>query len=232
MDSRYIRTLAPAVILVSLLIAKPAWAQSPTEDANRWEFTVAPYILAPHMDGQTTIRGFPVDVDVGPGDILERLDFGAMLYLEMANRDWSISLDGLYMNLGETVLTPITGREVERPDFAAQGYARGVPMGGDLTSAPSGAAPTFVVRALRDPDGANLDRVQIIKGWLGADGKTQERIYDVAVSDGRTIGSDGRCKTPVGNTVDVADASYANSIGDALLRGYWRDPVVHAIGHE
>jgi len=114
--------------------------------------------------------------------------------------------------------------EVERPDFAAQGYARGVPMGGNLTSPPAGAAPKFMVRALRDPDGANLDRVQIIKGWLGADGETQERIYDVAVSDGRTIGSDGRSRTPVGSTVDVADASYTNSIGDALLMGYWKDP--------
>jgi hypothetical protein len=114
--------------------------------------------------------------------------------------------------------------EVERPDFAAQGYTRGVPMGGDLTSATSGAAPTFMVRALRDPDGANLDRVQIIKGWLGADGETQERIYDIAVSDGRTIGADGRCRTPVGSTVDVDNATYANSIGDALLMGYWTDP--------
>ena len=114
--------------------------------------------------------------------------------------------------------------EVERPDFAAQGYARGVPMGGDLTSAPSGAAPTFMVRALRDPDGANLDRVQIIKGWLDASGETHERIYDVAVSDGRTIGSDGRCRTPVGSTVDVDNATYTNSIGDALLMAHWTDP--------
>jgi hypothetical protein len=114
--------------------------------------------------------------------------------------------------------------EVERPDFAAQGYARGVPMGGDLTSAPAGAAPTFMVRALRDPDGANLDRVQIIKGWLGADGETQERIYDVAVSGGRSIGPDGRARTSVGNTVDVGNASYTNSIGDALLMAHWVDP--------
>jgi hypothetical protein len=114
--------------------------------------------------------------------------------------------------------------EVQRPDFAAQGYARGVPMGGDLTSAPSGAAPTFMVRALRDPDGANLDRVQVIKGWLDSDGQTQERIYDVAVSDGREIGADGRCKTPVGSTVDVANATYTNSIGDALLMAHWKDP--------
>jgi hypothetical protein len=114
--------------------------------------------------------------------------------------------------------------EVERPDFAAQGYARGVPMGGDLASAPAGAAPTFMIRALRDPDGANLDRVQIIKGWLGADGETEERIYDVAVSDGRKIGGDGRCKTPVGSTVNVDDATYTNSIGDAMLMAHWKDP--------
>jgi hypothetical protein len=114
--------------------------------------------------------------------------------------------------------------EVERPDFAAQGYARGVPMGGDLASEPSGAAPSFMVRAVRDPDGANLDRVQIIKGWLDKKGETHERIYDVAVSDGRTIGADGRCKTPVGSTVDIADASYTNSIGDALLMAHWKDP--------
>jgi hypothetical protein len=114
--------------------------------------------------------------------------------------------------------------EVLRPDFAAQGYARGVPMGGDLTSAPADAAPTFMIRALRDPDGANLDRVQIIKGWLDSGGKTRERIYDVAVSDGREIGADGRCETPVGSTVNVEDASYTNSIGDALLMVHWKDP--------
>jgi hypothetical protein len=114
--------------------------------------------------------------------------------------------------------------EVQRPDFAKQGYARGVPMGGDLRNAPSGKAPTFMVRALRDPDNANLDRIQIIKGWLDKGGKTHERIYDVAVSDGRKIGADGRCKTPVGSTVNVKEASYANSIGDALLTAYWKDP--------
>jgi hypothetical protein len=97
-------------------------------------------------------------------------------------------------------------------------------MGGDLRAAPSGKAPTFMVRALRDADNANLDRVQIIKGWLNDDGVTEERIYDVAVSDGRTIGPDGRCRTPVGNTVDIANASYTNTIGDPLLTAYWVDP--------
>ncbi len=82
--------------------------------------------------------------------------------------------------------------DVGRPDFAAQGYQRGVPMGGDLTIGPEGAAPTFMVRALRDPDGANLDRIQIIKGWLDNNGELHERIYDVAVSDDREIGDDGR----------------------------------------
>ena len=114
--------------------------------------------------------------------------------------------------------------EVHRPDFASQGYARGVPMGGDLKQEKGAKAPRFMVRALRDPDGANLDRIQIVKGWLGADGKAQERIYDVAVSDGRKIGADGRCKTPVGDTVDLDNATFTNSIGDAVLAAYWQDP--------
>ena len=98
--------------------------------------------------------------------------------------------------------------DLHRPDFAEHGYARGVPMGGDLSKAPAGKSPAFMVRALRDPYGPNLDRIQIIKGWLGKDGQTAERIYDVAVSGGRKIGPDGRCTTPVGSTVDVANASY------------------------
>jgi hypothetical protein len=113
--------------------------------------------------------------------------------------------------------------DLGRPDFVANGYERGVPMGGELTQA-GGKAPGFLIRALRDPDGANLDRVQVIKGWLDATGETHERIYDVAVSDGREIGADGRCKTPVGDTVDVAKATYTNAIGSSLLETYWTDP--------
>jgi len=86
-----------------------------------------------------------------------------------------------------------------------------------------GQAPRFLIRALRDPDGANLDRIQVVKGWLDADGKTQERIFDVAVSDGREIDAEGRCKTPVGSTVDIENASYTNSIGEPLLGAYWED---------
>jgi len=117
-----------------------------------------------------------------------------------------------------------SGDDMQRSDFAEHGYAHGVPMGGDLGGAPRGKAPAFLIRALRDPDGANLDRVQIVKGWLDADGKVHERIWDVAVSDGRTIGADGRSREPVGNTVDVEDATYTNAIGAPLLAGYWKDP--------
>ncbi len=109
------------------------------------------------------------------------------------------------------------------PAFA--GYQKGVPMGGDLTAAPEGkSAPTFMVYALRDPIGANLDRIQIIKGWLDKDGKTHERVYDVAVSDGRTIDENGRCKTSVGNTVDIDAANWTNTIGASELATVWTDP--------
>jgi hypothetical protein len=112
--------------------------------------------------------------------------------------------------------------EVARPDFAAQGYSRGVPMGGDLTAAPEdSAAPTFMVRALRDPDGANLDRIQIVKGWLGADDSLQEKVYDIAWSGDRQPGPDGKLP-PVGNTVQ--GAAFTNDIGQAVLGAWWQDP--------
>ena len=114
--------------------------------------------------------------------------------------------------------------EATTPDFTSQGYRRGVPMGGSLTDAPAGGAPSFLVRALRDPDGANLDRIQVIKGWLDGTGELHERIYDIAVSDGRTIGGDGRTEEAVGNSVDVSTATYTNSIGAAMLVAHWSDP--------
>jgi len=117
--------------------------------------------------------------------------------------------------------------DVVRPDFIAQGYRRGVPMGGDLIGPPDGKAPSFMIRALRDPDGANLDRMQIIKGWLDQDGALQERIYDVAVTDGREIGDDGRATAEVGNTVDVANANWTNTIGASELIAVWKDPHFH-----
>lgn len=104
------------------------------------------------------------------------------------------------------------------------GYTKGVPMGGDLRDAPQGKAPSFLVAALKDPIGANLDRIQIIKGWLDKAGKPQERVYDVAVSGGRAIGADGRARTPVGTTVDVATATWTNTIGAGELITVWKDP--------
>jgi hypothetical protein len=113
--------------------------------------------------------------------------------------------------------------EVHRPNFADQGYQRGVPMGGDLTPAPEGAAPKFMIRALRDPDGANLDRIQIVKGWLGPNGEAEERIYEVAWAGDRALDQDGKLP-PVGSTVDVEQATYTNDIGQAVMAGFWEDP--------
>jgi hypothetical protein len=115
--------------------------------------------------------------------------------------------------------------DVFKPDAVTIGYDKGVPMGGDLTARPAGKkAPTFMVGAAKDPWAANLDRIQIIKGWVDKKGKRQERIYDVAVSDNREIGSNGRTDAAVGDTVDVKNASYLNTIGDASLRVVWTDP--------
>ena len=113
--------------------------------------------------------------------------------------------------------------DLARSDFAAHGYKNGVPMGGDLTAGPEGAAPTFLIRALRDPDGANLDRVQIVKGWTTADGEPEERVYDIAWSGDRKAGADGKLPL-VGNTVDLETATYSNAIGAPVLQGFWKDP--------
>ncbi len=110
--------------------------------------------------------------------------------------------------------------------LAEVGYRKGVPMGGDLTSPPATAkAPTFLVAAMKDPIGANLDRIQVIKGWLDKDGKTHEKIYDVAWgnADRRKRGANGKIP-PVGDTVDVSRATWTNTIGDPELTGIWKDP--------
>ena len=113
--------------------------------------------------------------------------------------------------------------DATRPDLARIGYAKGVPMGGDLTEAPREKAPSFLIRAVKDPDGANLDRVQVIKGWRGADGSLHEKVHNVALSDGREENAAGEVR-PVGNTVDLENASYTNSIGDPELAVVWTDP--------
>jgi hypothetical protein len=103
------------------------------------------------------------------------------------------------------------------------GYSKGVPMGGDLRAAPDGKAPTFLVAALKDPIGANLDRYQIIKGWLDKDGGLHEKVYDVAWSGDRQPGSDGKLPS-VGSTVDLENATWTNTIGAPELIKVWKDP--------
>jgi hypothetical protein len=106
---------------------------------------------------------------------------------------------------------------------ALAGYTKGVPMGGDLTDASAGKSPTFLVAALKDPIGANLDRYQIVKGWLTKGGKLEEKVYDVAWSGDRKPGPDGKL-APVGNSVDVANATWTNTIGASELGAVWTDP--------
>ena len=96
-------------------------------------------------------------------------------------------------------------------------------MGGDLTNAPTGKAPKFLIHVVKDPIGANLDRVQVIKGWHDKNGDLHEKIYNVALSDGRKGGKDGKAPL-VGSTVDIKNASYSNSIGDPELAVVWEDP--------
>ncbi len=106
---------------------------------------------------------------------------------------------------------------------ANQGYAKGVPMGGDLPAPPKGKAPTFLVAALKDPYGANLDRYQIVKGWVDSKGTAHEKVFDVAWSGDRKPGPDGKVPD-VGNTVDVANAVWFNTIGAPELIAVWKDP--------
>lgn len=109
------------------------------------------------------------------------------------------------------------------PELAAVGYRGGVPMGGDLTGAPEGMAPRFLIRVVKDPDGANLDRVQVIKGWRSESGDLEERVYHVALSDGRAVDRKGNAE-PVGSTVNLEEATYLNTIGDPELSVVWEDP--------
>lgn len=113
-----------------------------------------------------------------------------------------------------------------REDWLAKAYRHGVPMGGELTGA--SAAPQLLIRADKDPMGANLDRLQVVKGWVDEQGMAQEKVFDVAWSDreSRQVGKDGRL-TPVGSTVDVASPSYTNSIGAEQLATLWVDPEYH-----
>lgn len=120
--------------------------------------------------------------------------------------------------------------DLSRSDFTAHGYANGIPMGADLPADEEGRAPRFLIWALRDPDGANLGRIQVVKGWLDENGATHEKTYDVALSDDRVPGPNGEIP-PVGDTVDATTATYDNSIGDAVVDAYWVDPDFDPMEH-
>jgi len=145
------------------------------------------------------------------------------LYDAMARRE-------TYASTGPRILVRFFGgwdfgeEDTQTRTPAHAGYRKGVPMGGELSDAPTGKSPTFLVAALKDPIGANLDRMQVVKGWLDDKGERQEKIYDVAVSDGREIDADGRCRTPVGNTVDLESATWGNTIGATEFITAWEDP--------
>jgi hypothetical protein len=113
--------------------------------------------------------------------------------------------------------------DAQARDIAAAGYAGGVPMGSDITNAPANARPTLLIHAVKDPVGANLDRVQVVKGWLDNAGKTHEKIYDVAWSGNRVKGGDGKLPA-VGNSVNLTNATYTNTIGTPQLAVVWTDP--------
>jgi hypothetical protein len=115
----------------------------------------------------------------------------------------------------------LAGKPADPRALVEEGYRKGVPMGGTIDKA--ARAPTFTVWASKDPDGANLDRIQIIKGWVDAQGEPQDKVIDVAWSGDRKPGKDGRLP-PVGSTVDVKAATYTNAIGSAELMGAWTDP--------
>ena len=158
----------------------------------------------------------------GPTAVWARSNTRAAIFDAMQRRE-------VYATTGPRIRVRVFGgydftlRDLKQHDIAAAGYARGVPMGGNLPPAPAEKAPRFIVSALRDPDGANLDRVQIIKGWLDKSGKTHEKVYDVVWSGDRR--RDARDKLPpVGDTVDLSVPTWSNTIGAAHLSAVWADP--------
>jgi hypothetical protein len=116
-----------------------------------------------------------------------------------------------------------TPEDAASPDLAAIGYAGGVPMGGELSGPVAADGPRLLVSAMKDPVGANLDRIQVIKGWVDAEGASHEKIFNVAWAGDRVLAADGALPA-VGNTVDPASASYSNDIGASQLAVVWEDP--------
>ena len=114
-------------------------------------------------------------------------------------------------------------KQARKANMVSIGYMSGHPMGSDLKKAPEGKAPSFLMYAVKDSEGANLDRIQLVKGWVDENGKTQEKVYDVAWSGGRERGPDGKLPA-VKNTVDLATATSLDVDGAPSLYGFWSDP--------
>jgi len=198
------------------------WSKTPTMEpsADRWE-----HVVIGSVAGEESLTTYAYEtLASGLAGVWARENTREALFEAMQKKE-------TYATTGTRITVRFFGGweysedAAFRPDAVKIGYKKGVPMGGDLPKAPTGKeAPVFMLGALKDPWSGNLDRIQVVKGWVDEKGERQERIYDVAVSDGRTIGPDGRCRTPVGDTVDEADASYLNNIGDAELRAVWTDP--------
>ncbi len=198
------------------------WSKTPTMEpsADRWE-----HVVIGSVAGNEALTTYSWEtLASGLAGVWARENTREALFEAMQKKE-------TYATTGTRITVRFFGGwdygadEVFRPDALAIGYRKGVPMGSDLPSPPAGKkAPVFMVGALKDAWSGNLDRIQIVKGWVDENGKRHERVYDVAVSDGRKIDADGRCKTPVGSTVDEANATYLNNIGDAELRSVWIDP--------
>jgi hypothetical protein len=181
-------------------------------------------MLAPFFDNpRTGVKVMDWEVSSsGYGAVWARENTRASLWDAMQRKE-TYSTTGTRM-----VVRFFGGWEFEAKDAnhrmpAQVGYTKGVPMGGDLADAPQGKAPTFLVAALKDPIGANLDRYQIVKGWLDKDGKLHEKVYDVAWSGARRPDAAGKLP-PGGSTVDVPNATWTNTIGAPELIAVWKDP--------
>ena len=215
-------------------------ALSTADDNNFWSNSPSLYPGSARLDSDVTRLGDKIDISKLSTEQRSRITLARDLSSAGYTGVWATEntrealFDAMmrkevYASTGPRITVRFFGgwgygpNDVFLPNFAAIGYNKGVPMGSDLTAAPEGRVPTFLIRAMKDPDGANLDRVQVIKGWGNATGETHEKIYNVALSDGRKKKNNGKVK-PVGSSVDIGNASYTNEIGDTELAVVWEDP--------
>ncbi len=189
---------------------------------NRWNYSFVENDLVKRVMGDERI-GHWVTAASGLAAVWARENTREALFDAMRRRE-------VYATTGSRITVRLfggwsyPGDAHTRPNYVDIGYTGGVPMGGDLPANPAGAAPVFIVVAAKDPDEANLDRIQIIKGWLDGQGVMREKIYDVAWS-GQRVPSAQTGKLPaVGSTVNLANATYDNTIGEPLLSATWTDP--------